>query len=480
MSTQAVKELSVATHTAMDFLGYSEEMIKWRAEIVKHLTSTVNNKLQNLIPYIGFNCMVAGSVGDGIAKLHESDIDVIQVFRNFLCLDNAQVESELCIIQTITADSPPGHTRLNPLELDSNTAAMGLLCFVTEYDLSRGQVFLVSTCVRNFFESGCKALIPYFQLHGTNRELREQQGPSIPSTLHLKIPLMPHIIMACDADFVMGLPYIPSALFDPWIKRDRYWPPQSVCQDIMDTEAYVVPVGASYSENQIYEWRISFTTAESILVSNLNPVLLKVYIIFKMVNKYLIKPNCNILSSYMIKNVMFWVSEHSEPSSCNSPERLINLLQLALAFLRNCLHSKFLPNYMIQERNLLLGKGKPRDFSQLKCIISNLLDTDGFFVMEIEKVKTQIFSFRDSKQLSEMRDAFEIVHMKMHINILNKLSLENMFQPSLLYDVALEMYKNPLFFDLMFKLMNFAKLDIGSCIANPGQFFKVITNVLFS
>jgi hypothetical protein len=483
MSTQAVKELSVATHTAMDFLGYSKEMIKSRAEIVKHLYSIFSNKLQNLIPWLHFDSMIAGSIGDGIAKLCESDIDFILVFRNFLCLDNAQVESKLCIIQTITEDSPPGYTKLNPLKMNSNIIAKFLFDFTTEYDLCSGQVFLESTSMRNLFEKCINTRSSNIAYDGTYREFRKQQGPSVPSTLHVRIPLMPHINMSCDTDFVTALPYISSSVLDSWSKRDRYWPPQSVCQDIIETEAYVVPVGATCSENQNYEWRISFTTAESILVSHLHPALLKVYILFKMVNKYLIKPNCDILSSYIIKNVVFWVSERIDTRTCYSPERFIDFLLQALSFLLNCLHSKCLPNYMMQERNLLLGKGKPCDITKLKCIISNLLDTGGFFIIRIEKLRVKILSvgncFTDARRFSEIRDKFEIMLLRMYIDMTTKLAPEKAFQSSFIHDAMFEMFKDPLLLDFLFTLMNFLNLDIISSITNPQQIWKAINDFLF-
>ncbi|XP_060559987.1 uncharacterized protein LOC132720025 [Ruditapes philippinarum] len=484
MSAQAVKKLSVTTNTTMDLLGFSEEMIKSRGEIVKQLVSIYTDKLQTFGPCIKMDCMVTGSAGEGISVLGKSDIDLIEIFRNFLCLDNAQVESELCMIQTITADSPPGYTKLNLLKMNSNIAAMGLLGVIAEYDLRSGQVLLHSTCIRNLFEIVRNTLGPYLEKDGAKTELRKQEGPSVPSTYHLRMPLMSWLDASCDFDFVIALPYISSTVLDSWRKRDRFWPPQSVCQDIIDTEAYVVPVGASCSENQNYEWRISFTTAENRLVSHLNPMLLKIYILFKMVNKYLIKPKSDILTSYMIKNVMFWMPERIGPGSCNSSERLINFLLQALAFLLNCLHSKFLPNYMIQERNLLLGKGKPCDITQLTCIISNLLDTGGFFIIRIEKLRVKILSIEkcltDAKRFSEMRDKVEIMLLRMNLGILTKLSPEKFCQSSFIYDAMFEMFKDPLFFDVLFTLMKFLNLDMISLITNPQQIRKAINDVLFS
>jgi hypothetical protein len=186
----------------------------------------------------------------------------------------------------------------------------------------------------------------------------------------------------------------------------------------------------------------------------------------------------------MIKNVMFWVSEHIEPSTCYSPERLLDLLLQALAFLLSCLHSKFLPNYMIQERNLLLGKGKPCDITQLKCIISNLLDTGGFFIFRIEKLKVKILSIEkcltDAKRLSEMKDKFEMMFLRIGIVITTKLSREEICQSSFIYDVMFEIIKDPVCLDVILTLMKFLNLDLISLITNPQQIWKAISDFLFS
>jgi hypothetical protein len=273
------------------------------------------------------------------------------------------------IIQTITADSPPGYTKLNPLKMISNMIAKFLFDFTTEYDLCSGQVFLESTSVRNLFEKGINTLSSNFAHDGTYREFRKQQGPSVPFTVHVRIPLMPYLDISCDVDLVIALPYISSPVLDSWSKRDRYLLATTVC-----------------------------------------------------------------LSR--------------------------------------------------QERNLLLGKGKPCDITQLKYIISNLLDTGGFFIIMIEKLKVKIVSIGNcltgARRFSEIRDKFEIMFLRMNIDIGTKVTHEIFFQSSFLYDVGFEVAKDPLVIDLILTVMKFLNLDLISLITNPQQTWKAIKEFLFS
>ena len=107
-------------------------------------------------------------------------------------------------------------------------------------------------------------------------------------------------------------------------------------------EGYVVPVGHKFSKHKDNEWRISYTTAEKKLVRSMNGVQVKVYV----VQKDRLKPVCKNFSSYMVKNLVFWLLEMTSISDF-TPETLVDRILSAFYYLQQCLEFKYLPCYII-------------------------------------------------------------------------------------------------------------------------------------
>ncbi|KAH3725151.1 hypothetical protein DPMN_050984 [Dreissena polymorpha] len=57
------------------------------------------------------------------------------------------------------------------------------------------------------------------------------------------------------------------------------------------------------------EWRICFIYAELKLTENLNECQYKTYILLKIINREVLHPICSDMSSYIMKNVAFWIVE---------------------------------------------------------------------------------------------------------------------------------------------------------------------------
>jgi hypothetical protein len=150
-------------------------------------------------------------------------------------------------------------------------------------------------------------------------------------------------------------------------------------------EGYIVPIGDKQSDMQAYEWRICYTSAEKKLVLSLSDIQLKAYVLLKIMAKTLLKPRCNFLTSYVVKNVIFWVMEMTD--SCQLlPSHLVNLIQKAIFFIKYCVINNHLPNYMIPERNLLRGYVFGKDKEAIISFLSDCLDEGSSILLKIPKL----------------------------------------------------------------------------------------------
>ncbi|KAH3770882.1 hypothetical protein DPMN_172179 [Dreissena polymorpha] len=161
-----------------------------------------------------------------------------------------------------------------------------------------------------------------------------------------------------------------------WAKRRRPfgWPCADVINDVINLDAQLVPVGCKGSINRGMEWRICFIYGELKLTDTLNECQYKLYILLKMINKELLHPICSgEMSSYIMKNVTFWVVEtHSQ--EIFRYEHPMHVLQIALKFLQTALVDNNLPYYMIPERNLLVGRTTEKERTGLISKIEELIN----------------------------------------------------------------------------------------------------------
>jgi len=183
-----------------------------------------------------------------------------------------------------------------------------------------------------------------------------------------------------ENDDVIALPFFSASILDKWQRRERHyeWPSRSLQREISTMIGYVVPVGHKFSQYKDIEWRISYTTAEKKLVDSMNDVQVKVYVVLKFVQRDRLKPICKNFTSYMVKNLVFWVLE-MKPVGDFTPETLIDMIMSAFYHLKQCLENNFLPCYMIPERNLFDGR-----MNQMECIL---------LLMEVENIISEGYVF---------------------------------------------------------------------------------------
>lgn len=151
-----------------------------------------------------------------------------------------------------------------------------------------------------------------------------------------------------------------------WITRSNNpWPGRNTKQNIKDHGILFVPTGVKGSPQEEFEWRISFSVGEKLLVYTFSHTQLLCYALMKILVKDIIENNSgckNLLCSYYLKTIMFWISEEKDPSIW-TPGNLIQCFMMCFSRLVYCVQNSCCPNFFIQENNMFQNKieGDNRD-----------------------------------------------------------------------------------------------------------------------
>ena len=142
-----------------------------------------------------------------------------------------------------------------------------------------------------------------------------------------------------------------------WIYRARVeWPHPDLISKIVSYGTLFVPIGQKNSPYEHIEWRLSFSVSEKLLIFSFCHVQLMCYALLKIMLKELIEKSDdildNMLCSYFLKAVMFWVSEE-EPISFWQPSNLTICFRRCVQRLLYFVSYSFLPHYFIPQFNML-------------------------------------------------------------------------------------------------------------------------------
>jgi hypothetical protein len=176
------------------------------------------------------------------------------------------------------------------------------------------------------------------------------KGPAQP--LQFPLPLSGRYL---SIDYVPAFPCEYPSFFDKWFERvqDKPWPSEETSMQVKESKLFVVPVGSAESNAVELQWRISCTLAERLLVRSFSDAQIKAYTTMKMILKHVLKPVCEYITSYQVKNVMFWVSEKN--NNILNITDFNEILLDAIDFLKQCLEVRCLQQYFILSKNLMLG-----------------------------------------------------------------------------------------------------------------------------
>ena len=143
-----------------------------------------------------------------------------------------------------------------------------------------------------------------------------------------------------------------------WISRARPsgWPNRRTIEKICSSPCYLAPAGHFDSHDREIQWRLSFNHAEQILVEEFSEVQIATYALLKIILKDYIKTKDKdtVLSSYIMKTIVYWCSEKYEDEFKDT--NFFPFTIFCLKMLRKCITNRHLPNYFIENRNMLNSK----------------------------------------------------------------------------------------------------------------------------
>jgi len=362
----------------LDYLGFSEEMVSLRRDHTRARPRFFNvaSRRETVIP--------AGSNAEGFVTHFESDHDTVLLQKNVVCVlfgkDLPQYERDesVTVLKLEWKKCEPGYYRL--VLLQGGTESDPYINFST-VDYGNGKQYISSDL--------------YLQAHKIASDMRKIY-PLKES--HIAGPALSGSSGLHDFDLVYAFKLdIQQTLLSEWKQRTRIfeWPSEILVHDVALSEAYLVPVGSKTSNNRDLEWRICFMDGERKLIDSLNEFQYKIYIILKMVNTVELKCVCKEMTSYVMKNILFWYLE-SNPLEVFTAERLLENTLNCLNILRVAVDQCFLAKYMIRKRNLLAGRMEKEERKNLLSKLDTLIADGGGFIIRCPRILFCLYKPEDA------------------------------------------------------------------------------------
>ncbi|XP_053391896.1 uncharacterized protein LOC128554635 [Mercenaria mercenaria] len=355
MARNNKKDLSRCISNELNLVGFNREAIRQRVTYMDKISKAKDLSTKKLLGDKTIQKILVGSRRDGTGLDLESDYDILQIYNSVMCIEDSTKKNKYVnrtVLHLDKISAPAGYTFLTVL-------VNGKSAFYTsiEHTLTKknGKDYVSSDL---FMSKNDDIFYGNNGFIGSRICYLERKGPSIPTTV--KASYLEQVLFNVDTsermDFVRAFPCKCGSLVNSWCERRRYkWPSQKTIERIRHLPMYVVPVGKKGSKNEDFQWRISFIMAEIHLIKSFNNTQIKVLVLLKLIKKHILKPVCEEITTYVIKNVMFWICEANPPSKFRQ-KHLLSRLTDALKLLKTSVQNKDLKCYMIPEQNLLEGK----------------------------------------------------------------------------------------------------------------------------
>lgn len=177
-----------------------------------------------------------------------------------------------------------------------------------------------------------------------------------------------------DYDIVVSIQCICSSILTRWLNRPRKhnWPTAELMHTISKMSGNMVATGVGGCDDEDIEWRLCFNKIELLIVRSWNNTQSKLYKILKMIKSDILKPTKKEITSFILKNIVLWLSEEFPQSEFRS-DNLFDWVVKALRLLKRAVKLHYLPYYMFPERNLLAERiqkcERKRIIGQIRDII---------------------------------------------------------------------------------------------------------------
>ncbi|XP_076072043.1 uncharacterized protein LOC143043747 [Mytilus galloprovincialis] len=334
----------------------------------------MNTVKDNFISSKDMITITSGSFGEGL-EMRGSDFDVMHVSTSTEVIEDEKTRLHPSILLRMeTDDVKPGFTQL---VLKSNSFQIFQHC-----EVHNGKHYVSSTLFKHYLLDNKDDEKDDYIIHGPCLADKAGQFDSL-------------FCFQCKT-------WISQA--SQWISRsNNSWPSYNVKQSILKHGVLFVPIGVKGSPTEDIEWRISFSVGEKMLVSTFTHAQLLCYALMKILLKDVIASytECaDLLCSYFVKTIIFWVSEEL-PKSVWKPENLIDCFMHCFSRLIYCVNYSVCLHYFIPENNMFEYKieGRTRE------ILLNKLYT-------LQSYGWRCVLFSD--QLSNFHVSIRMNHIKPH------------------------------------------------------------------
>lgn len=341
-------------------------------------TIRLRQKLFLLIDLIVQKCKLnytrisSGSIAEGL-DLPGSDVDIMIVYNFINIIDYQERLNHPVQFSTFLMEDSTKHSGFTKLKLLAKGGKCSLLKSVVK---SKNGEYLSNTkflrdCIR--MTRSCQ-----LQVHGPCLSDDEQN---------------------LDFAFCFRSHFWPRQAKN-WMFRHRpyQWPSGHVIERIIKFGCILVAIGPKIEENNDLLWRISFSMAEKELCHAFNYTQLLCYSLLKLTLKNIINRDDktkDLLCSYFMKTVLFWVSEEVSINQFQFSE-LFHCFLLCIDKLMTCVDKCYCPNYFIPSHNMFKGK---IDMSN-KHILLKVLDR--IKSRSAQSLLHHLFRGMDSKALSSL------------------------------------------------------------------------------
>ena len=387
---------------ALDLLGYKMEMIKWR----RHCYNTISNfVLQWTAKAHGFNLKpyLIGSKVEGTTVLYQSDEDYMLVCDCFLCakyLQEQALTSDKVWIR-LTESVDPGYVLLQRTWNKSSVCDPGLKAFLerfmvqhsddTEYISSEKLNKTILHTYNNLYEA---AVQDRSISDGLRNFIKVKPAEKQSEGSSYKLKIRNHRF---TFDFVLAFPCIHLEFMSKWAKRERKcgWPTADRISKIMRMCAHIVPKSSKNFRHHHVEFRICHTFGEIELVKSLSETQIKLYVLLKELFKSEFElKHPDIMTSYVLKNVVFWLCERTHIESFKFDLLLQRLVEALKYIHASVSDGGIIPNYFIPKRNLLDGQITPDNQSEITSLLSSWISEGENVVFKIKNVHREVLYVR--------------------------------------------------------------------------------------
>ncbi|OWF42318.1 Cyclic GMP-AMP synthase [Mizuhopecten yessoensis] len=357
-------EKSWILHHILDrFIG-SPELVETRRRRVIIIERIKNGGKQNLT---SLDTFYTGSCAEEI-EMEGSDFDGMLIRNNVIVLCPFQDSSfpqdskDKTVFMMRNADCRPGYVTLELVNLVPTCIELIKRSVVPVRD-----VFYISSEMfrRECADALCDRLDSIVETHGPAACLKTE-----------------HCDIIVDGDIVHSFPCTrwPQEAYE-WVSRPRQhgWPDKALRDQIVSGGCHLVPVGDKMSDATFLQWRLSFTTAERKLINSLTHTQFLIYGLLKYFLKQIsdrlkqIFGDENILSSYIIKTIIFHVVE-STPGSVWQEKNTFFCFMLCLKVLIAWVNAGYCPNHFININNMFRGKVQGENPQKLLRLLIDLDD----------------------------------------------------------------------------------------------------------